>query len=109
MRRAEEMFKSSQYQTMINFMQERDKNYSFVDNELPMGTWKNNPSPISGRKKGLKLVTLFLIINNDKRVSFQLIFARFWMHIVIIYLGEQSLKTLMGSTPSLMQTISFQQ
>ena len=65
MRKAEEMFKSSQYQTMINFMQERDKNYSFVNDELSKGTWKNNPSPISGRKKGLKLVQLFVIINHD--------------------------------------------
>ena len=63
MRKAEEMFKSSQYQTMINFMQERDKNFSFVDNEVPKGTWKDNPSPISGRKKGLRLVQLFMTIN----------------------------------------------
>ena len=100
MRKAEEMFKSSQYQTMINFMQERDKNYSFVDNELPQGTWKNNPSPISGRKKGLKLVQLFLRNNHDQKAKFQLIFIRYWMHIVIIYQEEQSLKILMDSTPS---------
>ena len=67
MRKAEEMFKSSQYQTMISFMQERDKNYSFVDDEVPKGTWKNNPSPISGRKKGLKLVLLFLRNNHDQQ------------------------------------------
>ena len=57
MKKAEEMFESSQYQTMIKFMQDRDKNLSFVDEKLPKGKWKNNPLPLSGRKKGLKLVS----------------------------------------------------
>ena len=36
-RKADKMFKASEYQKMVDFMQTRDKNMSFIDSKLPNG------------------------------------------------------------------------
>ena len=36
-RKADEMFKTSEYQKMVDFMQTRDKNMSFIDPKLANG------------------------------------------------------------------------
>ena len=38
-RKADEMFKTSEYQKMVDFMQTRDKNMSFIDPKLTNGKY----------------------------------------------------------------------
>ena len=38
-RKADEMFKTSEYQKMVDFMQTRDKNMSFIDPKLTNGLY----------------------------------------------------------------------
>ena len=54
MKKAEEMFKASQYQKMVYLMQTTDKNKSFK--KSTDGDWANNPIPQEGRDKGLELI-----------------------------------------------------
>ena len=54
MKKAEEMFKASQYQKMVNLMQTMDKSKSLKKSNN--GDWNNNPIPQEGRDKGLELI-----------------------------------------------------
>ena len=40
-RKADEMFKTSEYQKMVDFMQTRDKNMSFIDPKLTNGWYSS--------------------------------------------------------------------
>ena len=58
MQKAEEMFKDSVYQTTTTLMQTRDKNMSYDRNDGMPYDWEesNEPTPQSGRSKGLTLI-----------------------------------------------------
>ena len=56
MKKADEMFKASQYQKMVQSLQTRDKENSFENNLRKELKWSGEPIPQVGRKKGLQLV-----------------------------------------------------
>ena len=52
MKKADKMFKSSQYQKMVESLQTRDKANSFENNLNQENKWSENPIPLVGRNKG---------------------------------------------------------
>ena len=54
MKKADEMFKSNQYQKMVDLMQVTDKKQSLEDTKE--FNWNNDPIPQEGRDKGLELI-----------------------------------------------------
>ena len=58
MKKADEMFQKSKYNQILDAMQSRDKNGSFVKDKVKekVGSWKGNPMAQAGRKKGLQVV-----------------------------------------------------
>ena len=58
MKSTNEMFQESRYQEILDSMQSRDKNQSFVKEKLKekVGSWNGVPISQAGRKKGLQVI-----------------------------------------------------
>ena len=58
MKNADEMFQKSKYNQILDAMQSRDKNETFVKDGVKgkVGSWNGNPMAQAGKEKGLQVV-----------------------------------------------------